>query len=123
MSPPPSSYTLASLDTALKSYGFRGPQQNPVGEGQHYWRMIDTPNVCLSNDKLQFLVTVYEMHLTGHREPFRTMTFGITGEYRPEMWAKLEAYSIPWDQGMEQVDQFQAELLRAWNAMYGGDTK
>lgn len=123
MSPPPSSYTSISISTALRSYGFQGPQQNPVGEGRLYWRMIDTPNVCLSNDKLQFLVTVYEIHLTGHRTPMQTMAFSITGEYRPETWAKIEAYSVPWDQGMEQMDQFQAELLRAWNALYGGDAK
>ena len=88
-----------------------------------YWRMVDTPNVCLSNDKLQFLVTVYELHLTGHREPMQTMSFSITGEYRHETWAKLGSYSVPWDQGMEQVDQFQEELLRAWNALYVGDHK
>lgn len=119
----PSSYTILSINTALRSYGFQGPQLNPVGEGRLYWRMIDTPNVCLSNDKLQFLVTVYDMHPPGHREPIQTMSFSITGEYRPDMWAKIEAYSVPWDQGMEQMDQFQDELFRAWNAMYVGDGK
>lgn len=120
---PLSSYTLASIDTALKSQGFQGPQKNPVGDGHLYWRMIDTPNVCLSNDRLQFLVSVHEMHLRGHREPIQTMAFSITGEYRPDTWAKVEAYSVPWDQAMGQVDQFQAELFRAWNAMYVGNAK
>lgn len=116
-------YTSDTLHTALKSHGYQATRRNPVGEGRLYWRRIDTPNVCLSNDNLQFLVTVYEMHLTGHRDPWQTMSFGITGEYRPDTWAKLEAYSVPWDQGMEQMEQFQAELLRAWNALYVGDHK
>jgi hypothetical protein len=119
----PSPHTLSSIDSALKALGFQGPQQNPAGEGVHYWRKIQTPNVCLCNDSLQFLVTVYRMHLTGHGTPWETMCFGITGEYRPDTWAKLECYSVPWDRGVAELDLFQEELLRAWNAMYVGDLK
>jgi hypothetical protein len=73
--------------------------------------------VCLTNDKLMFNATVYEMNFPGDENPYRKVSFDITGEYREDRWTALTVYSVPWEQAIEELERIQRELLVAWDAI------
>lgn len=73
-------------------------------------------NVCLTNAKLSFHATVYDLEV-GQERSYKTVAFDITGEYRTDTWAELKVYALPWDQAVAELDKIQAELLSSWDAM------
>ena len=112
--------TREELTKHLTSLGFHGSQRDPLGSGMMYWRRINTPNVCLDNERLQIVVTLHEVPYNEGHCVARSMSFDIQGSYKPGAWVKLQTYAVSWADGMAGVETFQAELLRAWDAMYVG---
>lgn len=52
--------STTAIGAALTSLGFRGPQR--LTDHDLYWSRVHTDKVCLSNDSLQFTVSVYERY-------------------------------------------------------------
>jgi len=103
----------------LKAQGFQGPQKLPYSEGLLYYRRIDG-SPCHTNDKLQLNVLVFDMDLNNGTMRHQTATVEITGEYRPDTWAKLEVYAVSWGTLVTDLDAITADVLRAWEAIYKG---
>jgi len=71
--------------------------------------------VCITNDKLSLHVTLEDLYVNGKHHG--SATYSIVGEYRPEMWTKLEIYGVSWDEAVEERTRYETELLAAWDAL------
>lgn len=122
--------TFEDLHKRLTDAGFRMQElrclPHEIRKSLYYRVVRRSGNVCRTNDKLSFHATVVEHEHWTYRdgvpaksEPYRDITFDITGEYREGAWAKLEVYAMDWDRGAEQVERIQRELLSAWDGLYG----
>ena len=109
--------TLEQTRAFLTSQGFDGPQKLGYSEGLLYYRRIEG-SPCLSNDKLQLTVQVFDMDLNNGTMKHQTATVEITGEYREGTWAKLGVYAVSWDTLLTDLDTITADVLRAWEAIY-----
>lgn len=92
---------------------FAGPYDAKMGI---FYKRIETKRACLSNEKNQLVVTVFDMT----RFPVGkglSLTVDITGEYVPETWAKVEVYGLAPEKFLAEHEAIQASLTRAWEVL------
>jgi len=70
-------------------------------------------HVCILNNKLSVHATVSEIQTPG----YKTVEFDITGEYTGGLWAKLQVYSVTWEEAGERLSGIERGLLAAWDAL------
>lgn len=109
--------SMAGMLESFTAAGWRTESHSASSpEGQLVWKRLRSDGaVCLTNDKLSLHARISEFWINGRSH--YTVTFDITGEYRPEMWTKLSVYSVSWDEAIEQRDRYEKELLAAWDAL------
>lgn len=71
--------------------------------------------VCLTNDKLSIQAEIHELQMPGDNQWYRTVEISLTGEAAPNLWVKLAAYSVRWDDVPTQLEIIQKGLLAAWD--------
>jgi len=120
--------TLEEVQTKMTGLGFKfQPNLRPLVYDTKvgtFYRRIETKRPCLTNDKDQFCVDLYDYTLMptsagldlASVERF-SLTAEIVGEYVPETWAKLNIYGLRPEKFFEQHENVLAALIRAWEAL------
>ena len=73
--------------------------------------------VCILNNKLSVHATVSETRIPTVDVDYTTVEFDITGEYAPGLWAKLQVYSVTWEEAGDRLSGIERGLLAAWDAL------
>lgn len=78
-------------------------------------RRLKDANPCETNDhKVSLIIYPHEFGIDDRR--FRSVECDITGEAK-SIWFKLQAYSLKPEELIERLDEVEAGLLKAWNAV------
>lgn len=107
------------LSVFFRSRGWKEHPPAAGGAALFSKRLTNVPD-CLTNHRTSLHATVWNIDLGGGHKPIRTVSFDITGEYAPDRWAELKVYTIRWDEVEAAIDEVEAALVRAWQAIYVG---
>lgn len=113
-----SEMTLDQIKSAFSERGFKfwADSLDQYKPGSFY-KQVETKRQCAANDKDQITVTVYDrksLHLSGHRWSFEVK---IVGELPSGVWAACKIYSLDETNIFERLQQAEAALIRAWEAL------
>lgn len=67
-----------------------------------------------NGSKMQIIVTPHRYNING--DLYESVDVDVTGEYSG-IWYKLQAYSMTQSELMLRLDDIEAALIRAWNAL------
>lgn len=122
--------TLEEVQTKMTSFGFKfQPNLRPLAYDAKlgtFYRRIQTKRPCLTNDKDQFCVDLYDYKMLPAQaglsgmdlEAARfSMAAEIVGEYTTDTWAKLNIYGLRPEKFFEQHENILSALIRAWEAL------
>lgn len=116
--------TSEEIHERMEQLGFKVGRPAPYRKGclAEFYRRIETKRACLSNDKDQLVVTLWQ----GWPADSLVMELEMQGAFRedprpnaePEhTWAKLSIYSVAPEPFFERRLELEAALVRAWEAL------
>lgn len=77
---------------------------------------IKVRNQCETNDKPQQIIITPHQFNWPDGNNYTSASCNVTGELGGR-WFKLDCYSLPFEQVVNEIDQIQADLIAAWEAI------
>lgn len=113
--------TLRELKEALTKIGFRTANMGPLDRGNlcdwYAYRASKLPaRECETNEGKPAQIVIKPAFIRLPGLDYKNCEIELTGEV-DEVWFKLMAYSIPYDEVVERLPKIEASLVRAWNAL------
>lgn len=107
--------TFREISERMTALGFKWhAERDGAALLGRFYKRIEVPRPCLTNDKNQICVEVFQTQFPPQEI---SLTVELTGEYAAELWAKLMVYSIKPEQFFAQQMNVESALVRAWSAL------
>ena len=105
----------------LEAYGWRtapnGLKSRMNDAGWYAWRQTkNDARECEHNEGKRVQITLYPNSMLIHGSRHESVEIDLTGELAG-VWYKLRAYSLSPAETLERMDEIEARLVRAWNAL------
>src|SRR3990170_1856844 len=111
---------IEQLHEFLTEHGFKFgtvPSREMNNVNWYAWRASKLPaRECECNEGKPAQLVVYPYSFNLHEKNRTSVEVEICDE-AGEIWYKLQAYSITADEFMARMDEIEASLINAWNAL------